>query len=87
MILLQRTEAASTMTEPNYRWVRTAGTVSSIALLILASTGIGLGLGVWLDGKLGTKPWLAFALTLVGLISGLYESVVILIKATREQDD
>ena len=75
------------MSEPNYRWVRTAGTVSSIALLILASTGIGLGLGVWLDGKLGTKPWLAFTLILVGLFAGLYESVVILIKATREQDD
>ena len=45
-----------------------------------------MGLGLWLDSKLGTS-WLAFVLTLVGLISGLYESVVILIKATREQDD
>ena len=75
------------MSESNYRWVRTAATISSIALLILISTGIGLGLGLWLDSKLGTKPWLAFILTLVGLMSGLYESVVILIKATREQDD
>ena len=75
------------MSESKYRWVRTAGTISSIAPLILISTGIGLGLGFWLDSKLGTKPWLAFALTLVGLIAGLYESVVILIKATREHDD
>ena len=75
------------MSESNYRWMRTAGTVSSIALLIFVSTGIGVVLGVWLDGKLGTEPWLAFALTLLGLFAGLYESFVILIKATREQDD
>ena len=75
------------MSDSNYRWIRTAGVVSSIGLLIIVSTGIGLVLGLWLDSKLGTKPVLAFVLTLLGLISGLYESMVILIKATREHDD
>lgn len=75
------------MSESDYRWVRTLGTVSSIALLIFVATAIGLVLGVWLDGKLGTAPWLAFIMTLVGLFAGLYESVVILIKATRDADN
>ena len=72
------------MSESNYRWARTLGLVSSIGLLIGISTAIGLGLGYWLDSKLGTKPWLAFILTIFGLASGLYEAIKILIEATRE---
>ena len=61
--------------------------VSSIGLLVLVSTAIGLGIGYWLDSKLGTTPWLAFILTLVGLASGLYEAIVLLISVTRENND
>ena len=61
--------------------------VSSIGLLIFVSTAIGLGIGYWLDSKLGTTPWLAFILTLFGLASGLYEAVVLLIRVTREEND
>jgi len=73
----------ATMSEPKNPWVQT-GELLSIGMLILVSTLGGLGLGYWLDGKLGTTPWLAFALTLVGLGAGLYETVRILIKATRD---
>jgi ATP synthase protein I len=72
------------MSEPDYSWVRALGQVSSMGLLILVSTVIGLGMGAWLDGKLGTGPWLAFALTFVGLAAGIYESVRILVKVTRD---
>ena len=56
-------------------------------MLILVSTLIGIGLGMWLDGKLGTKPWLAVVLTIVGLAAGLYESIRILIQVTRDEGD
>lgn len=72
------------MTNSDYSWVRTAGQVSSLGLLILVSTVIGLGIGVWLDGKLGTSPWLAFILTFIGLGSGIYESIRILLKVIRD---
>lgn len=72
------------MSEPKYGWMKAAGMLSSIGLLVLVSTLIGLGLGNWLDGKLGTAPWLAFFLTLFGLAAGLYEAVKLLIKVTRE---
>ena len=75
------------MSESNYRWLRTAGMITSIPLLILVSAGIGLGLGLWLDSKLGTEPWLAIVLTIVGLASGLYEAGKLLISATREDGD
>jgi len=72
------------MSEPDYRWMRTAAQVWAIPLLILVATGIGIGLGLWLDSKLGTKPWLAIVLTLFGLGAGLYESVKILIKVSED---
>jgi len=78
---------ATTMMASNDRWIRTAGQVSSIGLLILVCMGIGLGLGYWLDSKLGTAPWLAFVMTLFGLAAGIYESVKILIRATRDADE
>lgn len=71
------------MSEPKNPWVQT-GELLSIGMLILVSTLVGLGLGSWLDGKLATSPWLAFVGTLVGLGAGLYETVRILIKATRD---
>jgi F0F1-type ATP synthase assembly protein I len=75
------------MVEPNYGWMRAAAQVWAIPVLILVSTLMGLGLGLWLDGKLGTEPWLAVVLTLVGLAAGLYESVKILIRVTRDEGD
>jgi len=75
------------MSESDYGWMKTAGQLSGIALLILVSTALGLALGYWLDSKLGTSPWLAFVLTLLGLSAGLYESIALLIQATRDQND
>ena len=75
------------MSEPNYRWMRTLAQVWAIPVLILVSALIGLGIGLWLDGKLGTTPWLAIVLTLSGLGAGLYESAKILIQVTRGDGD
>ena len=75
------------MSQSDYRWMRTVGQLSAIGLLIGVSVLIGLGLGCWLDSKLGTAPWLAFTMTLIGLAAGLYESMRLLLKAIREDDD
>jgi ATP synthase protein I len=75
------------MAGPDFGWMKSAAQVSAIPVLILVSTLIGLGLGLWLDGKLGTEPWLAVVLTLVGLAAGLYESVKTLIRVTRGNGD
>ena len=75
------------MSGSDYRWMRTAAQVWAIPLLILIATLIGLGFGMWLDSKLGTKPWLAIILTMIGLAAGLYESVKILIEVTRDKGD
>jgi len=64
-----------------------AAQVWSIPVLILVSSVIGLGIGLWLDARLGTEPWLAVGGTLVGLAAGLYESVKILIQVSRGTGD
>ncbi|NLN78210.1 MAG: AtpZ/AtpI family protein [Armatimonadetes bacterium] len=71
------------MNEPKNPWVQT-GEILSIGLLILISTFVGMGIGYWLDKKLGTGPWLIFIFTLLGLAAGLYETICILIRATRD---
>lgn len=66
--------------------MRKGAMVSSIGLLIVVSTLLGLGLGYWLDSKLGTKPWLAFVFTILGLASGMYESYRIIMAAIRDDE-
>jgi len=61
--------------------------VWSIPFLIPAAIAIGLVFGLWLDSKLGTKPWLAVGLSMLGLVAGIYESARILIQVTREDDE
>lgn len=80
-------DVTAAMSESNNSWMRQGAMVSSIGLLIAVSTLIGLGLGYWLDSKLGTTPWLAFVLTMLGLAAGIYESARIILNAIRSEDD
>ena len=75
----------ATMSESKNPFVQ-AGRVASIGLLILLSILIGMGLGLWLDSKLGTKPWLVLVFTLLGLAAGIYESAKIILGAIRDED-
>jgi ATP synthase protein I len=45
-------------------------TASSIGLAVVISIFLGLGLGFWLDRRLGTKPWLTVAGLLLGVVAG-----------------
>lgn len=70
----------------DFGWVRTAGEVGSIGMIVLIATGMGLAAGVWLDKKFRTTPYLTFVMTLLGLAAGIYEAVKILIKVTHSDD-
>lgn len=70
----------------DYKWIKTAGEVGSIGIMILAAAGIALVAGLWLDKKLGTAPYLALGSTLFGLAAGIYEAVKILIKVTNPDE-
>jgi ATP synthase protein I len=45
-----------------------------------------LYLGKWLDGKLGTAPWLLMAGVFVGAAAGFYSFYLKIMAASREND-
>jgi ATP synthase protein I len=45
-------------------------TASSIGLALVVSVFLGLVLGLWLDSKLGTRPWLTVVCLLCGVAAG-----------------
>ncbi|MDQ3033243.1 MAG: AtpZ/AtpI family protein [Myxococcota bacterium] len=50
--------------------LRTAGRVGSIGIELVIATLVGYTAGVWLDGKLGTAPYLTLAGLVLGIAAG-----------------
>ena len=51
--------------------LRMLGQLSSVGMSFVLALTMGFGGGYWLDGKLGTAPWLAFIGFFVGLAAGV----------------
>jgi ATP synthase protein I len=47
------------------------GQLSSIGMSFVFALVIGFGAGYWLDGVLGTRPWLMFVGFFMGLAAGV----------------
>ena len=47
------------------------GQLSTIGMSFVFALVIGFGAGYWLDGVLGTKPWLSFVGFFVGVAAGV----------------
>ena len=47
------------------------GQLSTIGLSFVFALVIGFGAGYWLDGVLGTKPWLSFVGFFLGFAAGV----------------
>jgi len=47
------------------------GQLSTIGMSFVFALVIGFGVGFWLDGLIGTKPWLAFVGFFFGLAAGV----------------
>lgn len=54
-------------------WIRNAGLASMVGIVLVVSTFIGFFFGQWLDGKLGSGPWLMLVFTLMGIAAGFIE--------------
>jgi len=50
---------------------RLLGQLSTVGLSFVMALALGFGGGYWLDGYLGTAPWLAFAGFFLGLSAGV----------------
>jgi ATP synthase protein I len=69
-----------------YRAARQIGLLSTIPLILAVAPLVGYFLGRWLDGRLHTGSVLSVIFLVLGLVAGVRETVVILRKATREED-
>jgi F0F1-type ATP synthase assembly protein I len=71
---------------------RTSGTVrriadaSSIGLAFPIAIAIGYFFGQWLDGILGTAPWLMAIFTVFGVVAGFLNALRTAIRIGREED-
>lgn len=61
------------------------GQLSSVGMSFVLALAMGFGGGYWLDGALGTGPWLAFIGFFVGLAAGVL-NVYRVMRATSAPD-
>ena len=60
--------------------------LASVGIELAVATTLGFLGGRWLDGKLGTEPWLALVGLLLGVVAGFRNLIVTARKAQRELD-
>lgn len=63
---------------------RQLGFVLSIAFTFPAALLVGYGIGWWLDGKLGTRPWFSLLFLVLGFVAALLELLRELKRLNRE---
>lgn len=66
--------------------VQLIGQLSTIGMSFVLALVMGFGGGFWLDGQLGTKPWLTFLGFFAGLAAGVlnvYRIMKLANRATR----
>jgi F0F1-type ATP synthase assembly protein I len=51
--------------------LRTLGQLSTVGMSFVLALVMGFGGGYWLDGVLGTRPWLSFGGFFLGLAAGV----------------
>ncbi len=56
---------------------------SSLGISVAFAIFIGLGIGVWLDRKFDTSPWLTLIFLVFGIIAG-FRNIARVIKRARE---
>jgi len=56
---------------------------SSLGLSVALAIFIGLGIGIWLDRKFDTSPWLMLIFLIFGIIAG-FRNIALAIKRVRK---
>jgi ATP synthase protein I len=71
------------MKKETLRSLRELAYYSSIGFSVALSIFIGLGIGVWLDRKFDTSPWLTLIFLGLGIAAG-YRNIGLAIKKSRK---
>lgn len=71
------------MKKETRRWIRELAYFSSLGFSVALSIFIGLGIGVYLDKRFGTSPWLMLIFLGFGIAAG-YRNIGLAIKKSRK---
>jgi ATP synthase protein I len=71
------------MAKKNLRFLKELAYYSSIGLSVALSIFIGLGIGVYLDRRFDTNPWLTLIFLGLGIAAG-YRNIGLAIKKSRK---
>jgi ATP synthase protein I len=71
------------MKKETLRSMRELAYYSSLGFSVALSIFIGLGIGVWLDRKFDTSPWLTLIFLGLGIAAG-YRNIALAIKKSRK---
>jgi len=58
----------------------------SVGFALVGPIILGALLGIWLDARLNTSPWLTMVLVLLGIVAGFVEMIRALNRLQREQE-
>jgi ATP synthase protein I len=72
--------------EKDRRYLRMLGLLSLVGFTPLFTTAIGFFIGLWLDRKFGSTPWLTGVFTVVGIYTG-FRDVYRYIKKSQSMSD
>jgi ATP synthase protein I len=71
------------MNREKRRWMRELAYFSSLGFSVALAIFIGLGIGVYLDRRFGTTPWLTLIFLGLGIVAG-FRNIGLAIKKSRK---
>ncbi|MFZ3065750.1 MAG: AtpZ/AtpI family protein [Nitrospirota bacterium] len=75
------------MKEENKSLLKTIAELSTLGLTMVFATFIGLAIGLYLDSKLNTSPWLTILFLIIGIAAGFYKVIQVVIKEAGEKEN
>jgi len=75
------------MKEENRKYLLQLAEASTIGFQVAFSIFIGLGIGVWLDSRFGTFPWLALLFLVFGVAAGFLNYYRFAVKQKRQEEE
>ena len=83
---MSRDKKRTPMTDDKRQLMRSLGFLSSLGISMVASSFIGLFIGVYLDKWLDTTPWMTLIWLGIGIVSGFRNIFILTRRALREQE-
>ncbi|MBI5043792.1 MAG: AtpZ/AtpI family protein [Nitrospirae bacterium] len=75
------------MKEEEKNLLKTFAMLSTLGFTIVFATLIGLAIGLYLDSKFNTSPWLTIIFLLLGIAAGFYKVIQVAMKEAKKKED